>query len=687
MTETRFFALQGGLDLVTPAIQIPPGRAIAGSNYEPHPRGYQRVDGFERFDGRPKPSEASYWVLRFTDGDTAVPAGTLVTGAVSGATGTALIEGVIETGSYEEMDAAGYLVLTAVSGPFEVGEALLVSGTPVAQAATEGQDRGALTDENDTAWHIAAIEHARAAIGPVPGSGPVRGVWVYKGDIYAFRDSEDGTAGVMHKATPSGWQALSFGRRIRFGVGATEFQEGETVTGTTSGATATIRRVCLRSGAWDGTANGQLILDNVVGSFQNAEELTSASGKANSRSVDLPITLAPGGRYSFANYNFFGSADMQRMYGANGEGMGFEWDGEILVPIETGMEDDRPIRVAAHSNHLFFAFRGGSLQHSSPGDPYQWNVVTGAGEIGIGEEITDLLASVSGTLVVFGRNKVAVLFGNDAENWVLRTLSDNSGAVPWTAQAIGNPIYLDNSGLRSLETTEAFGDFLIGTMTQMVEPIFRTKRRAGVVPVGSLRVRAKDQYRLFFSDGTGLTAYFGRQPTEFLPFDLGFTITCTCSGKDEEGEEVLFAGSEDGWVYELDAGTSFDGDEIPAFLRLPFNHVGSPAQKKRWQRAILEVDAAPSTRLGMTAEFAYADPDQPPAQEQMFDVRGSGGFWSEMLWDNFYWSSPVEGQAAAYLDGIGRNMSITVVSNAAYEDVHVLHGFILYFTYRGLVRS
>ena len=37
----------------------------------------------------------------------------------------------------------------------------------------------------------------------VPGSGPVKGLHIYKGNLYAIR--EDGTNGRMYKATTTGW--------------------------------------------------------------------------------------------------------------------------------------------------------------------------------------------------------------------------------------------------------------------------------------------------------------------------------------------------------------------------------------------------------------------------------------------------------------------------------------------------
>lgn len=686
--QTRFFALRGGLDLVTPAVETPPGRVIAGVNYEPHRRGYRRVDGFERFDGQPKPSEASYSVLNFDAGVTAVAEGDTVTGATSGATGKALIAGVLETGTYAGSDATGYLVLTNVSGTFQDNENLEVSAATVCVANGTAVDRGALTDANDSTWHRDAIETARALIAKPSGSGPVRGAWMYKGVVYAFRDNAGATAAVMHKSTTSGWTAVDLGSEISFDAGTVEFTEDDTLTGGTSAATATIKRVVLESGDWSTSdATGRLILSGVTGTFQDNETITDgAGGSATSASADSAITLSAGGHYQFRNHNFYGASNLLRMYGVNGVDRGFEFDGTVFVPIATGMTTDTPNRVEVHRNHLFFAFPGGSAQHSSTGNPYQWTVITGAGEIGIGEEITDMLSSASGSLTILGRNKTCVLFGDDSANWVLSTIADDAGGIAWTTQNIGAPYYLDDIGIRSLETTQKFGDFRIGTITEMVEPVFEQQRVAGVTPVGSIRVRGKDQYRLFWSDGTGLTIYFGRQPAESLPFDLGITVFCAASCEDTDGNEVLLVGDDQGMVYQLDAGTSFDGSEVQAYLRFAFNHVGSPSKHKRWKKAVLEMDGGPDTQIGLVAEFSYSNSDQPPSTEQTFSVSGSGGIWNEFNWNDFYWSSPVEGQAEAHIDGLGINLSIAAISDATYEEPHILHGMTLQFTYRGDAR-
>lgn len=679
------YVLAGGLDMVSPAIRTPPGRMIGGLNYEPDEGGYARIHGFERMDGRPAPSAASYWTLAFDGGSTQIEAGDVVTGGTSGATGIALYDVEPTAGSYGGGDAAGTIILTQVNGTFQDNEALEVSATPVAVADGVAVERGADNDTDDTTWVRAAVTYARSQIAAVPGSGPVRGVWLFRGDRYAVRDNVDGTAGVLHKATPTGWQAQSFGRSLAFtSGGTTPIAEGDTITGATSTATATVERVIVTSGTWaGGDAAGRLILSGQLGAF-GAENLDvgAATNLATIGGNSAAITLPPGGRYDVTVHNFYGDPAKERLYMANGVGPACDWDGEVLVPILTTETVDTPSRVVAHKSHLWLTFPGGTLKNSSIGEPYAWAVSTGSGTHYFGQEITGLLSDVLGVLVVFGRNRIAALYGSDINDFDLRPLADDAGAVAWTAQRLGRPLYVDDAGVRDMSATQAYGDFRMGAVTQAIQPYFREKAAAGVLPVASLRCRARDQYRLYYADGTGVTVYMGRKYPEVGLIELGVAVECCCSGEDATGSEVMLLGSDDGMVYQLDSGTSFDGEAVTAYCRLAFNAVGQPDVRKRFHQVVVEVDADTATALGLTAEFSYADPETAPAQEQQFVVRGGGGVWDEAIWDRFFWSSPIRGEASARISGAGRNLSVTVISSAIWERPHVLHGVRLLYTLR-----
>lgn len=851
MQQSKFFALGGGLDLVTPKIRMNPGHVLTGINHEPVAGGYARIDGYERYDGHIKPSQASYWLLPFDEGQTVISAGETLTGATSGATGIALYDVTPETGTWAGNDASGDIVLVAVSGTFEDDENLEVSASVVAVANGTAQQRGADNDPDDTIWYRGAIEYHRDQIEAVPGSGPVRGVGLLGGTLYAIRDNAGATEGVLHKATSSGWVAQDLGLEIAFsgaglreisftsgGIrtlaftsgGTTAIEAGNTVqgdnssatadvvavvletgtwaggdaagtlyltnqsgtfvsenldvgasanlatiagdttvqdiaaddeiTGETSGATATVQQVIIDSGAWaSGDAAGRLICIDQDGNFE-AEEisagtiagaatiasdsdivsitegdtitgetggatadvtrvvvnsgafgtndaagflyLTSQTGTFQSETIktgdqlelatiagdSTELTLPAGGRYDIVSHNFFGLSDLRRLYGANGVGRAFEWDGSVFVPIRTGLSDalDKPQHIAVHKNQLFLSFAGGSLQHSGIGEPYAWSVLLGAAEIAIGQDVTNLL-SLLGILVITAQNKVSVLYGDDSANWSLKDISADSGAIEWTAQDMGaSPVFLDDGGIRTLQATDQYGDFRMGTLSYLIDPIFAARRRRGVLPIGSIRLRSKDQYRLYYDDGSAITMYLGGEYPQYLTQRLDHVVRCSCVGEDSSGNEIAFFGSDDGFVYQIDAGTSFDGESVEAFLRLAHNNLGSPYQEKRFHAIGLELDASPLNTIGIIADFGYSDPDRPDVVEEMFEIRGGGGFWSEDYWNEFYWSQPSEGIAHAPIDGMGPNISPVISSDAIYESPYTVTGMTIFYSNRRMIR-
>jgi len=688
MTQlTDTILLRGGLNVVTPAIAVPAGQAIGAVNYVADVRGYSRITGYERYSGKLRPSDAGYWILNFDAGSAAISTGDTVTGLTSGATGTALQDATVSSGTYGGNDAAGFLVLGEVSGTFQDNEALRVGGVTKSFADGEAQENSADEIEDDKAYTKLAADVRRALIAAVPGSGPVRGVWGLNGSLYAFRDNVGATAGVMHKATAAGWVAQSLGSYLKFDAATAEFFEGEVATGGTSGATGTVRRVVLSDGLWSGPGSGFLILSGVVGTFQNNEAITSASGSATVDGTLTANALPAGGHYDFTTHNFYGPGFTERMYGANGVGPAFEWDGTYFAPIFTGLTTsiEKPTHIAQFANHLFLGYDSGLLQHSELGTPLQYQTAGDAGAETFGSDFTDILEATQTSLILFGKTKVGFLTGTDNDTFVMSILTEEAGAFAWTAQVIGSPIYLDDGGLRRLSTTQAFGDWRMGTISQAIEPVLTKKRKIGVEAVASVRVRSRDQYIVFFDDLTAIAVYFGRKDPEMMPLELSHQPFCaaTATITGDTGESVFFGG-DDGYVYEMERGRSFDGEAITAYCRLAFNSIGSPRQNKRWHKLVLECDVAIGADISVSCDFAYGSPDYSPSSEA-FSIAAGGGFWNEVNWNEFYWSSQIVGQAVAYIDGFGQNASPIILSNDIDdEEPHTLSSMTVHFSYRGL---
>lgn len=694
--QSGTFPLTGGLDLVTIPVSLTPGKVIAGVNYEPTAKGYTSIQGVERLDGQPKPSEASYSTINFDLGTANLTAGQIVTGGASGATGVMLADMVVTSGSFADGNAAGYVALGAITGAFIVNEHLKIGPTPHATTTSTASDRGAPDDDSDAAYLATAVLNARTLIQPVPGGGPVRGVALCRVDgfVYAFRDNaaSGATKCPMWRASAAGWQAVPLGWTLKgTATSATAVAAGNTVTGATSGATGVVSRVITDGNqAWANGIATRLILSATTGAFQAGENLTvGGTALATAGGAATDNTPAPGGRFEFKNTNFYGATSLGALYGVNGVSPGFEWDGTIFTPIITGAPTETPEHLEAHKMHLALSYPNGQLQLSQSGLPQCWNGTFGAFADGIGDDITGLLSQLAGTLAIFSQTSINILSGSTAADFAMAPFTQDVGAAEWTLQTVGNPTYLDQGGVRNLTTTQAFGGFNVGTLTQLVQPYLDAKKQAKVPAVASLRVRNKSQYRLYFGDGTLLTIFVGTKVPSILPQDYGARIPrCTFSSlnvTDDEGtEEVLLMGCDDGYVYQIDKGTSMDGDEIQGFLRLAFNHCGSPNQNKRFQKMTLQVGTV--SNLFFTAAFSDGDPDQPAVDEQSFSVYAGGGFWDESNWNNFIWSARTIGRADAHFDGLGVNCSPTIGFSSATDAPHTISTMTLLYSMRGPLR-
>lgn len=681
------FAFGGGLDTNSAALAIPPGALAAGENYEPLAEGYGRVAGYERYDGQEAPSEVVWYALPFTLGSLEISAGDDVNGASSGA--TAVVAGIHGlTGDWTLGTAEGTLVLIAITGAFVADETIRIGTDGAALSSEESTLRGADNDTDRAARFLIAMAHQRTRIDPVPGSGPVRGVAVHDGTVYAWRDNAGATAMICHKATAAGWVALETLTRLPFNTGTAEIAEGATVTGGTSAATGVVVSVEIASGTWDGSnAAGFIILKTVTGTWGAAEAIqVGGVTKATAAGATVAQTLGPGGRVRWLSHNFYGASNRYRLYGCTGESKAFELiPGAGMVLIVTGMTDDRPTRIFEINNHLGLCFRGGSIQFSGTLRPLQWAVITGAGEIGFGTEINDVVQANETAVAFFGEAKIAILQGRDSSDFILDTLTEEAGAEPDSAQRVTRTLYLDRRGLRTLEATQAFGNFKAGTQSGRIERFFLHKAKAGLTLIGTYVCRSKSHYRMVWSDGSGLSVYMGGKYPEAIPFRLAHVPTCFGAGElDLEG---IFFGDADGYVHRAESGNSQDGEAIAHYAMTGFNHFGSPAQQDRFFKVEVELDAPTVANLSVAVQYDYGDASQPISPTADFTVPGGGGLWDIADWNTFNWSSPLEVRAGVYIDGIGRNAGFIFAGTADLDqEPHILSAYTVHHAPRKVQR-
>ena len=648
---------QGGLDLVTPAIMAKPGVCRLAQNYEIDINGgYKGVAGYERYDGRASPAAAAYATIPVTiTGAFAV--GDTITGATSGATAVVLA------------NVTTYLVITKIVLTFQA-ETLNVGGNPQGSSTDVASVDGASTAKLHAQYKNLAADEYRDDITTVTGSGNLLGVRRLNNVVYAWRNNVGGTAAAIYKSTASGWSLVALGRELSFtSGGTTEITEGQTITGATSAATAVLTRVMLESGSWAaGTAAGKFIFANQTGTFQAENIDVGASlNLATIAGNSAAITLLPDGRYEFVNHNFGGQAGAKRIYGVDGVNRGFEFDGTVYCPIKTGMTVDTPLHVTTFMNHLFFSFAG-SAQHSGIGFPYAWTLLTGAAELALGDTINCFQEEpgVAGnaTLAILSANSAHMLYGTSSADWNLALYRDEIGAYPYTIQNLGASLFLNEQGITNLQTTQRYGNFTDATISQLIQSWIISKK---TLANDSCIVRDKGQYRIFFSDDYAIYCTFNKgKLLGMMPVLLAHTVKCMYSQEANDGTEVIMFGSDDGYVYQMEKGTSFDGTAIDQYLTLQYHHSKSPRIEKSYLDCMLEVSGDGYAEFNFGFELGYNSTDipQPPAQTETLSL--SLSTWDVGTWDVGFWDTQSLVPSVFPLGGSAENISLTISSNADY---------------------
>lgn len=667
-----YIPFEGGLDQVSPPFSVPPGRLRRSRNWEiGFNGGYSLIEGYQALDGRTKPSDGVYSIMQVTITGS-LEVNDVVTGVTSSATGTIIAIA----------DDSSYIVLTAITGTFQASETLNVSGSPEATSVTGAVQDSASSIQLHWQYKNLTADYYRALIGAVPGTGSILGVCLLNDVYYAFRNNAGGTAVDLYKSSTSGWTQVALGYELAFtSGGTTEITEGQTITGATSGATAVLTRVMLESGSWSaGDAAGKFVFASQTGTFQSENIDVGASANLATIAGDSSaITLSTGGRFDFYKYDF---GDGNRIYGCDGVNRGFEFDGSVFCPISTGMTTDTPNHVWAHKNHLFFSFDG-SLQHSGIKQPYSWSVITGAAELRIGQTIngfsTEGGSETNGALAIYANNSIHILYGTSSSDWNLVKLKEDVGARAFSIQQANKTFFLDDRGISSLMSVQEFGNFKSGTISELIQPFINDKK-----PLinASCVVREKGQIRYFFSDGFALYITFrGNKMQGMMPVYFTDTVECTWSDELSNGAETIIFGSDDGYVYELDKGTSFNGDNIASFLITHFHHTKTPRLAKDYVDYTLEAQGTGYGSLTTSYELGYADASVPQPATSNLITEFAEVVWDEnMTWDNFFWDARTLAPLNRELEGTAENISFVIRTDSDYFPPIKLSG--IYYRYR-----
>lgn len=394
----------------------------------------------------------------------------------------------------------------------------------------------------------------------------------------------------------------------------------------TDSITFTLRHTQIISGdPATNTAQGYMTLTGDVNAAKSRlvnegdEIRTAAAGGGSLLGIvagrDRPIFLAGQGevdwnrsRYQFERTNFYGQDQFEAVYGVCGASPAFSFDGTRCIRIRTELpaNKDLPRHILRHGDMLVLGYFPGALVFTPPGNPHETRGAQGANAIEVGDRLTGIASLAGDAMVVVCQTKTDVIRGITPETMIKSPISLRRGGIEYAMVDMGRVALCDGLGIFLADSPEQFGAAQRNYVSLPVHPWLRPRLQATLSsedsylrPVAAINVRHKNQMRLYFWDGWVLTMTLN-EPVEFTTqryYTPALNTTTEpvpwvprmlCSGIDSSGRERVFAsffgGVKEGYVFELDAGRSFDGAVIPAKVRFNPLTVQASSQDKRYDR-------------------------------------------------------------------------------------------------------
>lgn len=318
-----------------------------------------------------------------------------------------------------------------------------------------------------------------------------------------------------------------------------------------------------------------------------------------------------GSRVRFTRINFNGTPKIVFVDGVNAPSVYNTVTNGLVFLTTAPAEVLASSSVIEFKSHVFYA-KGDVLSFTAPFVEDDFLVANGAGTIRVGSNITGL-AVFRNTLIVFSEGRVQQVTGSSVSDFALQPITEDIGCIDGnTIQEIGGDIiYLAPDGLRLLSATDRNDDFALEIASDPISKDANTFLNSGGT-FSSLVIREKNQYRIFsyinsetpqVSKGL-LAVKFSDQGASRIEWATTKGIRAAVSDSAYTGsfERIIFA-NEDGYIYRMDVGNSFDSLPIEAIFETPYMPISDPQIRKTFYKMTLYV--TPNGGLDLKANIRY----------------------------------------------------------------------------------
>ena len=360
-----------------------------------------------------------------------------------------------------------------------------------------------------------------------------------------------------------------------------------------------------------------------------------ASSPADGAVITFLSTSREGAnKTKFAKYNFNGTEKVVIVDGLNEPAL---YDNATFTALTSAPTDVIGATfVAEAKGHLFFA-KGDTVTYTAFETDSDFSIGNGAGNFRVGGTVT-ALAVFREQLIIFTESTIHQLTGRAVSDFVVQTITADIGCIDSdTVQEIaGDVMFLGPDGLRLLSATDRIGDFGLASVSKNIQSVM-TGFISANTSFTSCVVREKSQYRLLgYNNNITQENAQGILATQFAPQGgegmawaetRGIRAYVADSNYNQNVEQVFFA-NDDGYLYQMESGNSFDGINIQTTFATPHLPISDPRKRKTFYKLFLYTDPQGSVAFDVSLKLDFDSQGTiQPAPISIQNTQGTVGFF------------------------------------------------------------
>ena len=341
---------------------------------------------------------------------------------------------------------------------------------------------------------------------------------------------------------------------------------------------------------------------------------------ASSPDDDAVITFLSTSRESanktrFSRYNYTGTEKIAIVDNLNAPAL---YDGTTFTALNDCPTDVRGAEfVTNFKNQLFFA-KNNLITFTAPYTDSDFTAANGSGTISVGANVTGLMVFRQ-QLIIFTESSIFQLLGNTIGDFNLQPVTTDIGCVDRdTIQEVGGDVmFLGPDGLRLLSATDRIGDFGLGVVSKSIQEQFVDFQTSNT-SFTSVVIRSKSQYRILGynnnitqenAQGILGTQMAGQGGEGMAWAELrGIRAYVADSRFYQTAETIVFA-NDDGYIYQMEEGNSFDGSNIQTSFATPFMPINDPRVRKTFYKMFLYTDPQGSVSFDVSLKLDFDQKD------------------------------------------------------------------------------